>query len=381
MSERQSPDQKGNRSVLILGAGASYATHKLPTANVALKKWQNTIRNDYKILDLALDTWVGKTWAEANLEDAWTRIDVAWKEREAKTPSIAIRDLTDPERRQVWKLAFEAKATERGGPRYYDPQIEWARDQGWSTEQFLSVAAGWELRKLIQQKFSAKIDCSSCTPYTRLINELKPTAIISFNYDTLIEQYLDIETHLWTYPTGHTGFRGISVLKPHGSVNWVHRTRGTLVIPDDIDFAIDLSPDEMGYQANRLVQNLVVGLRDKIEHTPAERSPAILSLFRNILSLCEDNLVAADDLWIVGYRFAPADKSFLDVVARSVSRRSKALSLNVIDKDCPAQHLDRVRELFGFPDTCEINYCFCGFEKWADHGFCRNHDAGKPNPR
>jgi hypothetical protein len=67
--------------------------------------------------------------------------------------NIAVRDLTDAERRYVWQQAFHAADAEPQEPAYYRPQIQGAREFGHSTEQFLSVVAGWELRRLVQETF------------------------------------------------------------------------------------------------------------------------------------------------------------------------------------------------------------------------------------
>lgn len=133
-------------NILILGAGASYATHRLPIANQALRVWEPTIRKQRKLLAFVLRVWVGSDWPQADLEEAWTRIDVAWKERAGGASRFAVRELTDSERRNVRQLAREV-VEPPGYPNYYRSQLVWARD--YSPEQFLSVVAGWELRRLI----------------------------------------------------------------------------------------------------------------------------------------------------------------------------------------------------------------------------------------
>lgn len=225
------------------------------------------------------------------------------------------------------------------------------------------------------------VKLGSCGPYERLLRDLQPTTVISFNYDTLLEQYLDLERRAWTYEALPTGSYPISILKPHGSVNWMYRRRGTHRVQEEVNFCTILSLEGMGYCRGRwLVQNLVVGLRDKIEHTPQEESPGIRRVFRKILGACERALTDAEEVWIVGYRFASADTSFLEILAHSRTCRAKPPLLRVIDFVDPAspkrlqqilEKLRRIRDLFGLPGKARFPYCFCGFEQWANHAFCR----------
>lgn len=355
-------------NVLILGAGASYATHRLPVARNALSEWERAIRDNCKLLAFALDVWLGPTWSETDLEKAWNRIDIAWKERAAGSSGLAVPDLSTSQRRRVWQLAFEAEVAEPRDPNYYRTQLQWARNQGYSTEQFLAVAAGWELRRLIQQKLAVAVEPDFRRPYERLLRELQPTAVISFNYDTLLEQCLD--PGAWSYSAFSGGSHCTTVLKPHGSVNWTHRFPVFHGLAEQVHLDVTLTPEAMGYEGGWLAQNLVIGLREKIEHTPDEESLVIRTLFRDILGACERVLATARKLWIVGYRFAPADTSFLEVLARSLVGRKELTSLSIINRDDPEASLRRIRDLFGPRAEDRIPCCFCGFEIWADRGFC-----------
>lgn len=355
-------------NVLILGAGASFATHHVPIANLALKKWEREIRERYRLLAFAMEKWVGPYWTNENLEKAWTQIDVAYKERAQKAPRFKMSDLTDSDRRRVWQLAFETQKIERGEVNYYRTQIEWAQ-HGHSSEEFLSVVAGWELRLLIQQTFAVPVKQDSCNPYRQLIQKLKPTAVISFNYDTFFEQ---CHKEGWTYVPILTATSPVLVLKPHGSVNWVHRKPRRSGLTEQIYLDFPLRAENMGYGATWFTQNLVIGLREKIEHTETEESSLLRTFFGEILRACEQVLTQAEKIWIVGYSFAPADTTFLEILGRCVARREREQlpSLGVIDKGSPDRLLSRVREIFDV-HVSRISHCFCGFEKWAKHGFCK----------
>lgn len=139
-------------NVIIFGAGASYATHRLPLTANALRAWQEDIEDRHAVLALALD-WAVPGWRQGKvtLEDAWKRIDLAWKERGFPGVSWKVNPLNVAHRRRVWELAETEQRRETAEPCYYRKQVQSARQAQWSTEQFLSVAAGWELRRLIQR--------------------------------------------------------------------------------------------------------------------------------------------------------------------------------------------------------------------------------------
>jgi hypothetical protein len=120
------------------------------------------------------------------------------------------------------------------------------------------------------------------------------------------------------------------VLKPHGSVSIAHlRERDG----ESVCERLQLRVRDMGYQGDRFIQNLVVGLRDKTEHTAVEPSDPIKAHFRIVLDACESAIHRASHLWIAGYSFPAADTTFLDVVARAIAGRGNAsLSATVIDK-------------------------------------------------
>lgn len=182
-------------NVLLVGAGASRATSGLPTALDALRIWQGDICGRYPLLAFALEVWVGNDWPTKDLETAWTRIDLAWKERAGVARAVVARDLTQAERRHVWGLASQAAEAEPPEPAYYRPQSQGARDLGHSTEQVLRVVAGRELRRLIPHPSSSSLIqetfiVTATERAHRLYGQLleRPDSVISFKYDTLIEQ-------------------------------------------------------------------------------------------------------------------------------------------------------------------------------------------------
>lgn len=358
--------------LIVFGAGASRATHGLPTAENALPTWARWIRDNYKLLALALD-WIEPQWESSGartLEQVWSDIDVAWKERGIPGLTRRIADLGADQPRQVWHLAADCARRETGEPCYYGPQLRGAQRQLWSAEQFLSVVAGWELRCLLQTCFSISARPRACRPYQTVLPPGASTTIISFNYDTLAEQHLTSMGRLWTY--GMLTSEGeVRILKPHGSVNLTHVRDGN---SDSLLLGLQLSTRDMGYQGTRFVQNLVVGLRDKTEHTADEPSDVIRRHFHTVLEACEAALRGAATLLIVGYSFPAADTTFLDVAARAFAGRDVgSLQLGVIGKGNDAQSqavVSRLEALAGAALSGRVSFCAHGFEAWARPHTC-----------
>jgi SIR2-like domain len=361
------------RHVVIFGAGASFATHRAPLTATALQTWTHSIDKEHKLLGLALD-WTVPGWrnARVNLETAWRTIDLAWNERQMMGIRQSVEPLDAAQRLRVWQLARAEQDRERAEPFYYRTQIAGARRDQWSTEQFLSAAAGWELRRLIQEKLAICRNPSWSTPYVRVLGALgldSRDSVVSFNYDTLVEQCLDRDHKHWTYDI-QSGLRRIAVLKPHGSVNWTQVIDGK---GDHIRLGLQLPPRRMGYKGGRLIQNLVVGLRDKTEHTQAESSDKVRSHFQVILDACEAALRTSRRLFVVGYSFPRADTTFLDVVTKaSASRPAGSLSLTIISKGYLTPGLSYIRDLFGPAINEPVVYCPHGFDAWKTHHPCES---------
>lgn len=360
-------------NLLILGAGASFATHDVPITPGLLCHWRLRIIDRYPLLAMALGAWVTPMWAKENLERAWTLIDLAWKERNRERTTKFTRELCEEEVVEVFRLAVQAAAREVGGRTavYYAGQFRQLSSGAWTPEQFLSVVAGFELRRLIQEEFVVRVRQKRCGPYMKLNEQLLPKTTISFNYDTLFEQYSESwGTGAYYYPekTKRKKGRLVQVLKPHGSVNWTHRMTPT----EHILFDETLSPDQMGSIRGSFQQNMVIGLRDKIEHSAKELSPVVRATFDFIMGRCEQAVAEAESIWIVGYGFPLADESFLKRLKRGVERRSSntPLSLAVISygAESKKEYLDRVGDIFQLPTKSRIRSCFCGFESWGEEG-------------
>ena len=329
----------------------------------------------YKLLGLALDVWIGPDWETENLEVAWMKIDDICNECFIPGSRPPTGELGQRERLLVERYVDEAIARESELPNYYRTQAGFQRT--WSTKQFLSVVAGWELLCLLQEKVAFPGD-GFREPHEKVVKRLDPTTVISFNYDTLFEGCLPASS--WGYPGLTVGSFRSNVLKLHGSVNW---TRESVDGPGDSVRSVDDPPirtAEMGYTDKGLVQPMLIGLRTKIEHTAYEASPRIRELFLGLLQLSRQALESASTIWVIGYSFPPADTTFQELLRSAMTTRLEKTTepprLCVVSKDSPDRVLARLRELFRLPIGHSVDACFCGFSEWANHGFCQSRTIG-----
>ena len=171
----------------------------------------------------------------------------------------------------------------------------------------------------------------------------------------------------WTYrAAGATD--AIRILKPHGSVNLAHVMPSTSGVPDQV-LDVELRVENMGYHSGLwpkkwFLQNLVVGLRPKTEHTGCEQSDILRAHFQRILNACASAFAGAQEAWVVGYSFPSADTSFSDAVACGLAggRRCPVHIITREDEDTEKM-LQRVRNLFGADALVEEERS--GFIEWA----------------
>jgi SIR2-like domain len=71
-----------------------------------------------------------------------------------------------------------------------------------------------------------KSDLASIKRWARIVNERD--AVLTFNYDTLVERALAQEGKAWNHGTGRDDDAGITVFKLHGSIDWIVSHRSIL---------------------------------------------------------------------------------------------------------------------------------------------------------
>jgi hypothetical protein len=73
-------------------------------------------------------------------------------------------------------------------------------------------------------KCDRKSDLASIKRWARTVSE--QDAVLTFNYDTLVERALVQESKAWNHGTGRDGDTGVAIFKLHGSIDWIvaHRS-------------------------------------------------------------------------------------------------------------------------------------------------------------
>jgi len=334
-------------TVLILGAGATAGAKGLPVDMDFLQRSSNVI-NSYDFLPVALGCLYESTWVNRRLEDAWSGIDARYNSPPPNSTELKDRVLG----------VFQKKAADEAGlpdqaPRYYNEYWEqwWIRDPNkLSPAQYLYLFAGWELRQAICLVYGQAI-LGAETKYRERLAEYAdrgPVFVIDFNHDLYLEEALG--SHRWFYyPDASPGGDAVEILKPHGSLNWVHQKVGRQ--DEEIVAIRDVYPTpSWGYGPEGLSQASIIPMtRAKREFTADEESEAIRSRYGRILQRCEDVLRRAQHICIIGYSFPTGDRYFQDVL-RDVrtSRVTPLISLKYIGRGGTIQQwTTKLREVFG----------------------------------
>lgn len=340
-------------TVLIFGAGGTAGAKGLPVDKDFLRRSINLVRS-YDFLPLALELLYPRGWLEQPLEDGWSNIDSQYN----SPPSIP-NELMG----RILDL-FEAKATDEAGlpagaPQYYraywrerigDPQRR-------SPAQYLFLFAGWELRQVICRIYGKPIPGGE-EKYRDLLAEYAgrgPVSVIDFNYDVYLEEALGNQQ--WYYFPEPSPQRGATeLLKPHGSLNWIHRR---VWRPDEEIVAIrDVYPiSSWGFGPGGFSQVSIIPMtRAKREFSPEEESETIRNRYGRIMRRCADVVGQAERICVVGYSFPPGDRYFQDLL-RDVrrSRVTPVISVKYIGRDGSVpEWIARLREVFGITSDPEI---------------------------
>jgi hypothetical protein len=329
--------------VVILGSGASAAVTEgtdepFPTDPYFLKRLNEHRDHPYLnpcIIKLALNylRHGGKDWENQSFEEAWTSIDEAYND---------VTELLALEIRSKFaelRAGAARREHERGLGFYYSVR------QGNPTSTELLINAGWECMQALLALLGRLPDKTDLERFFGKLPYLKDTptrcAVISFNYDLAFETGCNnTNIHLIDYPLAADcgKDRGICIIKPHGSVNWVQRIDTVGGTTESIIHRSEaLALNEIGYEAPRhryLAQPMLVGLRPKHEHDERSSDRCTVDLFRKIREACATSLASAREISIVGYRFPPADRYFRRVLMEASGSRERPLArVNYIGKD------------------------------------------------
>jgi len=340
-------------TVLILGAGATAGVKGLPVDKDFLQRSITLIRS-FDFLPLALELVYPQGWLKQRLEDAWSSIDSQFNNPLPISNALMGRIL----------MLFETKARDEAGlpaevPRYYKKYWEdRIRDtQARSPAQYLFLFAGWELRQAICRAYGQPIPGGE-GKYRNFLSEYArrgPVSVIDFNYDVYLEQALD--TGQWFYyPDVSPRRDAIENLKPHGSLNWIHRK---VWEPDEeIVPTRDVYPTpSWGFGPEGFSQASIIPMtRAKREFTSEEESKTVRLRYGGIMRRCAEVLTQAQVICIVGYSFPPGDVYFQDLLRNvRASRVAPPVSVKYIGRDgTVSEWTSTLREAFGIVDDPEI---------------------------
>lgn len=344
-------------SLVIFGSGASKAVDdNLPLDADFLSKKADIIEKEKVFLFEALKTLYHDFWKEESLENAWSEID-----NNFNNPKVILKT-----KQEAWIYQkLEELSKMQGYYKYY-----WDEKHRWSPEQLLFILAGWQLRTLIFDTFkNCKNDSELHLNLFKVINN--DFSIISFNYDLIAEDALKNSGKDFYYPIVQNDHPDtITVLKPHGSVNWRHKINHNTGL-DVISYDGNLSNENMGIENKILIQPSIIGLvRNKREFTFVEKSIAVNYIYKNTLALVKKAIKVAKKIIIIGYSFPPGDGHIIKIFKEAKNETDgekediKKIYYCIKNEEISVENYkDNIKELFNVEDKNIMIY---------PKGFCQD---------
>lgn len=308
-------------TLVLIGAGCSKGLANLPIDNEFMSKLENEICSQYflkEALDCLYDSIFkgsvkeNNLWKKERLEVCWNEIDENYNKPKIISPSNKIDDWAD-------KFYYLAKQ-EKDRFKYYSYYLHDA-PQSQTPYKYLFMFAGWELRKIVAKVYSKKLDEHEKILYFKLKDKIITLSncdipkFISFNYDTLLEQALGNYYYL---AVDYEEEGNYPVLKPHGSVNWIHTASKSIVSKKK-----PIPINEVGFLEGVLNQHSIVGLvSDKIEFDIDKQfelnAREVANLYGNkiIEKFCH-LLSETEQLIIIGYSFPFTDTHVRNTILKS----------------------------------------------------------------
>ncbi len=157
-------------------------------------------------------------------------------------------------------------------------------------------------------------------------------AVLTFNYDTLLEKSLTNQNKVWQYGLPQENGSGVKILKMHGSINWfivprnqcenfdyqllfrkedLNVTKHKAPSPDEIEWKYELIkvPDSSlpNRIENRMLQHeskqYVIGIAGLGSYKPISKLPGSGKVWHN----AGRALYQADEIYIIGFSLSPFD--------------------------------------------------------------------------
>lgn len=295
------------KTLLIIGAGCSAGSASLPTDKDFLYQKYSEIEKEY-FLKKGIDKLypfgganpdvLVEHWRQYRLEIVWSEIDANYN-----SPKFILKPNEIEEIYSTLKRLAEEELRGNLESKYYSV-YQYQDPTNRTPYQYLFMFAGWELKKIIYKTYTQILKEEQKKLYEKLIEfcvrESDCVEIISFNYDTLIEQALE-RYHYEVIDNPKKD--GIKIIKPHGSVNWLQIDKPSNQSQNIISCDKPLDLIHMGYKETGFFQPALVGLIDRKPEYEIDRG-----IYKSLGIAIEHSLMDADRVVVVGYSFPSGDR-------------------------------------------------------------------------
>lgn len=247
----------------------------------------------------------GKDLAGVGLEEVWTFLDFS--------SGDLYRPLTDlANERKEWLQAIRQPQSRRDDDHYWTRFYREDRTIPAPNEIDLNLLAGWELRCLVSEIYGAVDAPGDPNVYNLLLMKIpQDTTVISLNYDLVLEHALTHATAPWYYAHVSTTVdrdqRGVQVIKPHGSLNWLFKGNVPFV---SITTDYRIGPvTHRCFVENRFKEAMIIPpthLKRPV-NIPETQALETRELLSKLWKSMAEKLKAASHVFIIGYSFPSTD--------------------------------------------------------------------------
>lgn len=228
------------------------------------------------------------------------------------------RPLTDVANERIeWLHAIRERQSRRDDDHYWTRFYRTDRTIPVPNEidQKLNLLAGWDLRRLVSEIYGAVDAPADRNVYHLLLRNKIPRddtiTFISLNYDLVLEHALTHATAPWYYAHVSTTVdrdqRGVQVIKPHGSLNWLFE-RNVPSVSITTDYRIGPVTHRCCLE-NRFKEAMIIPpthLKQPV-NIPETQALETRELLSKIWQSMADALNSAARVYIIGYSFPSTD--------------------------------------------------------------------------
>jgi len=182
--------------------------------------------------------------------------------------------------------------------------------------------------------------------------------VVSFNYDTIFEDSLPVARR-WHYEAVEKKLSSLSVVKPHGSINWQDPgDSGPIEIMDSPERALVVAPTHL-----KFVQGTTSNPNDSAGYL--DRSPQIKEVWKSM----EHEMREAKALVFIGYSFPVADLYFSSILRAVLADRDGAPAVAIVNPDAVAIS-ERLRQRFAL-ERIDVHFDIRAFVQDSRSGLLR----------